>query len=690
MKSAKKVRPPAGSRPGLLSRKLQSLSLRTRFFLGIGLILLCFCTICAFIIYRQGRLLVEEAALAKSQLVMAAVEANMNYVREVLRPKIYEVMGKDAFIMEAMSTSYVSRAVMDRFNESMPEYRYRRVAINARNPKSEANPTEKRMIQYFAANPDKLDWRGIMAIDQESLFMQFRPVYFSASCLHCHGEVSNAPAALVAKYGDRNGFGNKVGDLAGVVAIGIPVDIALGQLKGKAFAVFMSCLFGVGVLYVVISSFFNRLVAGDLRRILDIFRQELPEAVAVRGQPEALAQDIGLGEVPHTLQWADELKLFEAVQGRDEIDKITMAAHAMAQSLRENRSALLQSKELLQTVFDGISDMVVLLDKDLTIRVVNKAFLERYQLTEAVVVGQSCAAINLSDLCLLPNSGLEQVLERKKPVLEEVQSPAGEIFLMHFYPVLDDQGEVSSVVRYARDITDQRQLEQNIQRAEKLASIGELAAGIAHEINNPLGVILTYTDLLKHQVSGQQEALEDVETIEKHTLTCKRIVADLLKFARSENAQKQLVPLNRIIEEAVNMVAHQCSLQNITIHTDLNPNLPLINLDADKIKQVFLNLLMNSQQAMDGAGKIRIATSFRESEGLEQATVWDSGRGISPHLLEKVFDPFFSTKAAGEGTGLGLSVSYGIIKEHQGEILVRSEPGQWTEFTILLPVRDTP
>ena len=415
MKSGEKLRPRAGARPGLLSRKLQSLSLRTRFFLGIGLILLCFCTISAFIIYRQGRLLVEEAALSKSQLVMAAVEANMNYVREVLRPRIFEVMGKDAFIMEAMSTSFVSRSVMDRFNETMPEYRYRRVAINARNPKSEANLTEKHMIQFFAANPDKQDWSGIMQIDQESLFTQFRPVYFSASCLHCHGEVSDAPKALLAKYGDKQGFGHRVGDLAGVVAIGIPVDIALGQLKGKAFAVFMSSLFAGGVLYVIISSFFNRLVAGDLKRILDIFRQELPETVAAQSLPESLPAGVGLGEVPPNLQWADELRLFEAVQGRDEIEKITVAAHAMAQSLRENQAALLQSKELLQTVFDGISDLVVLMDKDLTIRMVNKAFLQRYCLTEAAVLGQSCAVVHNREFVFYPRAGCNGFWTKKNP-----------------------------------------------------------------------------------------------------------------------------------------------------------------------------------------------------------------------------------------------------------------------------------
>jgi PAS domain S-box-containing protein len=673
------------SRPGLISRKLRALSLRTRFFLGIGIILLCFCSICAYIIYRQGKLLIEEAAHAKSQIVMAAVEATQNYVRQVLRPKIFEVLGKDGFIMEAMSTSYVSRAVMDRFNAAMPEYRYRRVSIHARNPKSEANATEVRMLQYFAANPDKQDWEGIVPIEGESQYMRYRPVYFSASCLHCHGAVADAPKALLEQYGNTRGFGHQVGDLAGVTAVGIPVDIALAQLKGKAWAVFMSCLFGAGVLFVVLISFFNRLVAGDLRKVLNIFRQELPEEaksgdVALPGKP-----DVGLGEVPPSLRWADELKMFEAVQGQDEIEEITRAAQAMALRLRDKQARLLQSKELLQSVFDSITDMVILMDKDFRIKMVNKAFLQRYSQEETEVLGKQCSTGRAGELCLGSNCGLPKVLQLKAPVVEEVQTPAGEIFLLHFYPVLDERGDVASIVRYARDITEPRRLEQNIQQTEKLASLGQLAAGIAHEINNPLGVILTYTDLLKHQVANAAEALEDVNTIEKHTISCKRIVADLLKFAHSEKALKKLTSLNGVIQEAVDLVMHQLSRQQIAVHLELSPDLPLLNLDADKMQQVFFNLLMNAQQAIGAGGEIRITTSWEEETGCEQVVVWDNGAGIPLHLLTKIFDPFFSTKAPGEGTGLGLSVSYGIVKDHGGDIQVKSEPGQGTQFTILLP-----
>jgi signal transduction histidine kinase len=273
-------------------------------------------------------------------------------------------------------------------------------------------------------------------------------------------------------------------------------------------------------------------------------------------------------------------------------------------------------------------------------------------------------------------------------VVEEVAGKNGEIFLMHFYPVLNEQGEVESIVRYARDITDQKRIERQIQRTEKLASLGQLSAGIAHEINNPLGVILCYTSLLKRQLDGLEQPLNDVATIEKHAVNCKRIVSDLLKFARSESSAMQPASLNRTVEEALKMLPRQFSHKNIDVQLDLAAHLPPVHMDTEKMKQVFLNLFMNSEQAIEKEGIIRVTTSYNEDTRQARVLFWDDGKGIPPENLKKAFDPFFTTKAPGEGTGLGLSVSYGIIRDHQGEIQAASEPDGWTEFTILLPVSE--
>jgi signal transduction histidine kinase len=259
---------------------------------------------------------------------------------------------------------------------------------------------------------------------------------------------------------------------------------------------------------------------------------------------------------------------------------------------------------------------------------------------------------------------------------------------MHFYPVVDETGRVVSMVRYARDITQQKRIEEQIRNAEKLASVGQLAAGIAHEINNPLGVILCHTDLLKRQLQSEPQALSDVGTIEKHTLNCKRIVSDLLKFARGESGSMQLKAVNHVIEEAAGMLAHQFSRQGISIDLDLAPDLPLLAMDEERLKQVFVNLLVNARQAMEEGGVMGIASRYLPASRQIELRFRDTGKGIPPEIQKRIFDPFFSTKDSSEGTGIGLSVSYGIVRDHRGEILVQSEPGLWTEFTVLLPVSE--
>ena len=229
-------------------------------------------------------------------------------------------------------------------------------------------------------------------------------------------------------------------------------------------------------------------------------------------------------------------------------------------------------------------------------------------------------------------------------------------------------------------------MEEQLLQAERLASLGELSAGVAHEVNNPLGMILGYTQLLLRTEPKDTQNYNDLKIIEKHARNCKAIVEDLLNFARSSETQKGVLNVNDLIHEVISVVDHQFKLDNITIETALDTSIPTLYADGEKLKQVFMNLLVNAKQAIEVQGQIQIITAHDSSRDEVTVTVVDTGSGIPPEVQEKIFDPFFTTKPTGQGTGLGLSVSYGIIKDHHGEIFVQSTPGKGSTFTITLPV----
>jgi two-component system, NtrC family, sensor kinase len=252
----------------------------------------------------------------------------------------------------------------------------------------------------------------------------------------------------------------------------------------------------------------------------------------------------------------------------------------------------------------------------------------------------------------------------------------------------DASGKVVSYEGNAKDVTKRLQMERQLQQAEKLASLGQISTGIAHEINNPLGVMLGYTQLLLRDHPAGSQIHDDLKTIEKHARNCKRVVEDLLKFARSTQTNKTSVDINQCLGEVILLLAHQLELDKILVDTRLAPNLPRITADGEKLKQVFMNLLMNARQAIFGKGRILVGTESDPGEKVVRIFFTDSGRGIHPDHMNKIFDPFFSTKPVGEGTGLGLSVSYGIVQDHDGRIEVESKPGTGSTFTIVLPVSD--
>ena len=219
-------------------------------------------------------------------------------------------------------------------------------------------------------------------------------------------------------------------------------------------------------------------------------------------------------------------------------------------------------------------------------------------------------------------------------------------------------------------------------RGEKLASVGLLAAGIAHELNNPLTGVLTFSSLLRRNVpEGSQEA-QDLELVIRETKRCAAIIRRLLDFAREQAPSRQFADLNRLIEETVRIVERPAHLRDIDIRLELDPKLPAVWVDADLIKQVVMNIVVNAEQAIAHKGSITLRTR-RAGERVEIA-ISDTGSGIAEKDLPRIFDPFFTTKGVGQGTGLGLSVSHGIVEAHGGTIEVASRPGEGATFRVYL------
>jgi two-component system NtrC family sensor kinase len=237
-----------------------------------------------------------------------------------------------------------------------------------------------------------------------------------------------------------------------------------------------------------------------------------------------------------------------------------------------------------------------------------------------------------------------------------------------------------------RDRQLRRQSQEEIRRSEKFAMIGRLAAGVAHEINNPLGSIMLFSRLLLRKAPSGGLQQENLKRIEKETRRCQVIVQGLLDFARRREPEFEDININDVVDKTIDLFANNPMLHNILIARETRPDLPRISVDPAQIMQVFTNILMNAVDGMDGRGTITIKTSFSASTKDIEVSFSDTGDGIADEMIEKIFEPFYTTKSVGQGTGLGLSVSLGIVEKHGGTIKVHSRLGEGATFVVVLPV----
>ena len=251
------------------------------------------------------------------------------------------------------------------------------------------------------------------------------------------------------------------------------------------------------------------------------------------------------------------------------------------------------------------------------------------------------------------------------------------------YPLIDN-GEVVGAIEVARDITKDIDIQKVMMQQDKMASIGRLAAGVAHEINNPLTTILTSAMLIQEDTDPEDPNYQELQTIADEALRCRKIVSSLLDFARQSRPVKKQHNLNEVVKESVVLTRKQAAFKDVTLEQQLAKDLPATNMDKDQLEQALINLILNAIEVTDHGGKVTISTKFVPETDTIKLEVCDTGEGISEENMARIFDPFFTTKES--GTGLGLAITHGIIEQHGGTIEVKSKLGQGTNFTVEFPL----
>lgn len=378
-------------------------------------------------------------------------------------------------------------------------------------------------------------------------------------------------------------------------------------------------------------------------------------------------------------------------QGTSVIGVLGIARDITAE--REREAALRRSEARYERLVEIATDAIFTLDLDGRFTSVNRSVEVSIGHPRAALLGRRFTEI-LDGEQREVAEGIFRAAIGGRPVRSELSyrdaegSPrTGSIVAT---PVLEGD-RISGVLAVVRDVTEERHLAQQLLQREKLAAVGQLVSGVAHELNNPLAGIMAFAQLLEGWPESSPEQRDAVETIHREAKRAARIVSNLLLFARQRTPEREYTDLNQVMRDTLELRRYVLRTQQIEIATELDPGLPRVWADPFQMQQVVLNLLTNAEHAVRAvAGPRRITLATRRRDGTVVASVGDSGAGIEPAQLAQIFNPFYTTKEVGEGTGLGLSISDGIVRQHGGQIVVHSRRGEGSTFAIELPLVDPP
>ncbi len=371
----------------------------------------------------------------------------------------------------------------------------------------------------------------------------------------------------------------------------------------------------------------------------------------------------------------------------------SMHAHqvqATIQAMESLQVQLINSRNTLRALFDSSPNSIYIIDPGFKLIAINMRRAGLAGHAPQDLVGKQCfsALYERESPCpgclvgeTIQTGSTTRRIERRRSSVQE----AVELEISTF-PIWDDAGKIVQAFLYEEDVTERQQLQASLAQSEKLAAVGQLAAGVAHEINNPLTTILANAQLMKRRfTTHDSDLLEMIELIIEAGDRASQAVRDLLDFARWESYEFAPTDINETIQRTLALMGHELGSRSISLQFDPAMDLPLVNASQDHLQGVWLNLLMNAIDVVDDVtGKISIRT--QRSDDAVQVLVSDNGHGIPPDKVSHIFEPFFTTKDPSQGTGLGLSVCHQIITRHGGQIFVSSQLDVGTTFTVILPL----
>ncbi len=392
---------------------------------------------------------------------------------------------------------------------------------------------------------------------------------------------------------------------------------------------------------------------------------------------------LGLGKtVDGDYLTSEDIELLSTIAG---YFAIAIENALLYNSLEQKASQIERLKEFHENIIDSLSIGVLTVDLDDHIESWNPQMERLLGISREEAVGCFMGDILPPDLLaeIASRANHEQVISIYK---FRIRGRHGQEFVVNasFAPLVGKSGAQNGRLILLDDITQRIRMEEQMVQNEKLTSLGLLAAGVAHEVNTPLAVISNYIQMLSKQIPGEDPRQKTIDKIVKQTFRASEIVNNLLNFSRTGAAEFTEIDLNSILDETLTLVQHPFRTARVNVVRNFAKPLPLMLGSNTRLQQVFLNLLMNARDAMPSGGMIELRTYAQN--GSVEVEITDTGIGIRPENLHRIFDPFFTTKASGRGTGLGLSVSYGIVKEHGGRVEVRSTPEKGTSFRLEFPV----